>query len=291
MYEAVCPNGHRLQVPIEHAGMKLRCPACNSIFQLQLPNGSAPSAAGPASGSPAGAATTAPSSPSGAAAAASTTAADAGGRWSGTDSPPPPSSTPAPAPAPTRPTTPAAARFPFNLSGQTHLWSQAVLVVGLLLALSARGCEGVAAKNVVRLQGQVDLEQRLFDEQRESALLVIQQKLDDQKISAAIRTQLQKEHDDKQAEFDKRRKELQAGDWRLLANEAARATAENRAAGYWRELLFVCGSLLLAFGLAATALTGQGAERWVCFGLLAIIVFSLYVGGMAWSAALLPNLR
>ena len=36
MLEAVCPNGHHLQVPLEHAGMKLRCPApgCGVIFQL-----------------------------------------------------------------------------------------------------------------------------------------------------------------------------------------------------------------------------------------------------------------
>lgn len=172
---------------------------------------------------------------------------------------------------------------------QAHLVSHAVLIIGLLLALSARGCEGIAAKNVVRLQGQVDLDQRLFDEEREAAMLDVQRRLDDPKISNTLRTQLQKELEDKQTDFDKRRKELQSGEWRTTANAAARATAENRAGSYWREILFVGGTILLAFGLGATALTGQGAERWVCFGLLAIIVFSLYVGGMAWSTSLLPG--
>jgi hypothetical protein len=299
VYEAVCPNGHRLQVPIEHAGMKLRCPACNAIFQLQLPNGASPAAAAPASGGPSAAASSAPSSAAAAPSSAANASAsgEAGGRWSGTESaaqqpsaapppaPPPPSQTP----LPSRPSAPASAPWSAPLVNEVHLVSHALLIVGLLLAITARGCESIAAKNVVRLQGQADLDQRLFDEERESSLLETQKRLDDPKISAALRTQLEKELQDKQTDFDKRRKELQNGAWRETANAATRAAGENRAGSYWREMLFVAGSILLAFGLGATALIGQGAERWVACGLLAIIVFSLYVGGMAWSSSLLPG--
>ncbi len=313
MYEAVCPNGHRLQVPIEHAGMKLRCPACNAIFQLQLPNGGAPGAAAPAPAQATpmgGAPAPGPSAPSGATATPSGAAGapastEAGGRWSGTDSPPPPqpappaaappppSQPPAQAPSqtppPSRPPAPASAPWSVPLVNQVHLVSHGLLIIGLLLAITARGCETIAAKNVLRMQGQADLDQRLFDEERESSLLEIQRRLDDPKISNALRTQLEKDLADKQADFDKRRKELQNGAWRETANAATRAAGENRAGSYWREILFVAGSILLAFGLGATALIGQGAERWVSCGLLAIIVFSLYVGGMAWTSSLLPG--
>jgi hypothetical protein len=282
--EAICPNGHRLHVPPEHAGMKLRCPACNSIFQLQAAPGPAAGEA-PAAGEnggrwstpePTAVATTSPASstPASSTAPASTTPAAA---------------TPASAaaPAPTRPAASPSLRPRRDWASLVVGPSYAALVVGLVLVLTAKGCDGLAAKHVARVQGQVDLAQRLFDEEREQAVLDVQLELDDPKTAASRKAPLQKLLQEVQDEFDKRRRELQNGDWRLATNAAARAGAENRAAAYWRELAFVVGTILFALGLLARAAVGQGAERWLAFGLLAIIVFSVYIGGTAWSASIL----
>lgn len=273
--EAICPNGHRLHVPPEHSGMKLRCPACNSIFQLS-------SAAGGATGGEVAAAP-----------------AENGGRWSGTEAQPPASaSSPAtPAPAATTPVPAPAAAPPRSAAASSvrhqRDWallvtgpSYGILVVGLVLVLGAKGCDGLAAKNVARLQAQVDLAQRLFDEEREQALLDVQTELDNPNTAASRKTTLQKQLQDKQDEFDKRRRGLQNGEWRLAKNAADRAVAESRAAAYWREWPFVVGTILFALGLLARIALGQGPERWLSFGLLAIVVFSVYVGGLAWSASL-----
>ena len=51
-------------------------------------------------------------------------------------------------------------------------------------------------------------------------------------------------------------------------------------------MLFVFGTIVLSFGLLIVSWTAQGAERWICLIMLAIITFSLYVGGIAWVAGL-----
>lgn len=142
-------------------------------------------------------------------------------------------------------------------------------------------------KNVARAQGQVDLAQRLFDEEREQAVLDVQSELDDPHTAASRKAPLQKQLQEVQVEFDRRRRELQQGEWRLATNAASRATAENRTGAYYREFTFVVGTILFALGLLARCLLGQGAERWTAFGLLAVIVFSVYIGGTAWSASIL----
>ena len=51
---------------------------------------------------------------------------------------------------------------------------------------------------------------------------------------------------------------------------------------------FVAGTMVLTAGLLIVGLTGQGARTWICLGILAIIAFSLYVGGTAWIGRFLP---
>ena len=52
---------------------------------------------------------------------------------------------------------------------------------------------------------------------------------------------------------------------------------------YWRESVFVVGTILLAFGLFIVSWSAQGAERWISLVMLAIITFSIYVVGLAWN--------
>lgn len=46
---------------------------------------------------------------------------------------------------------------------------------------------------------------------------------------------------------------------------------------FWREAAFLLGTLLLAAGLVTVSYTGEGPERWICLGLLATIVASIYL--------------
>jgi hypothetical protein len=52
--------------------------------------------------------------------------------------------------------------------------------------------------------------------------------------------------------------------------------------GFWLAWPFMIGTLMLAYGLIVLGFTGQPAEQKVCVVMLAIITFSLYVGGFAW---------
>jgi hypothetical protein len=60
---------------------------------------------------------------------------------------------------------------------------------------------------------------------------------------------------------------------------ALRADADYRLWNVLRETVFVFASLLLVAGLFTTALGGEGAEKWMCLVMLAIVLFGLYVGG------------
>jgi predicted Zn finger-like uncharacterized protein len=60
------------------------------------------------------------------------------------------------------------------------------------------------------------------------------------------------------------------------------AASDNMAYGYWREWMFLVGTLSLTAGLLWTGFATSGAIRWFSFGGLGIIVFSMYIGGMAW---------
>ena len=60
------------------------------------------------------------------------------------------------------------------------------------------------------------------------------------------------------------------------------AEANNNMWGFWRECLFLLGTVILIIGLLVASFFGKGADRWVCLIILAIVTFSIYVGGIAW---------
>lgn len=157
------------------------------------------------------------------------------------------------------------------------------------MAMSARGCDTLALKNVARLQGALELERRDFQAECDATAAALENQLKPVNISPAHRAQLQKQLDDLKASQEKQRNELQSGEWRELNDAAERTVIQVRSGAYGRELMFLAGTILFAVGLLTTALLGEGAERWLCFGLLAIVVFSLYVGGAGWSSSILKG--
>ena len=73
-----------------------------------------------------------------------------------------------------------------------------------------------------------------------------------------------------------------AKDWRALDSDARSAQTNSAMWGYWWEVLFVFGSIVLAMGLLVVSWIAQGAERWVALVMMAVITISLYIGGAAW---------
>ena len=161
------------------------------------------------------------------------------------------------------------------------LFGQPLLLVGLLAVLTGKGCDAIGNRYVVRINGELQLAKEQLTEEREKndeplvgANPFLAQKTDAASARAGT---------DKREELQKRIKELE--------KEARRAQANNQVAGYWREILFVLGSIVLSVGLLATGFGSQGAARWICLIMLAIITFSLYVGGIAWLSSVTSSFR
>ena len=69
---------------------------------------------------------------------------------------------------------------------------------------------------------------------------------------------------------------------RTLETAAQDAVHKNAMGAYWHEWLFLLGSICLVLGLLQIAFQGKGVEGWICLGMVAMILFSLYVGGVGW---------
>jgi hypothetical protein len=74
-----------------------------------------------------------------------------------------------------------------------------------------------------------------------------------------------------------------------LREDARNAGINNVMWGYWTEWIFVLGSILLMIGLILVGFTGAGAERIICLVMIAIITFSIYIGGIAWIPSVLNS--
>jgi hypothetical protein len=81
----------------------------------------------------------------------------------------------------------------------------------------------------------------------------------------------------------KQRKENMRTTWHTLQINARDAEADAQSADYWHQWAFLIGTILLAFGLLVVGFNGVGAERWICLVILAILMFSVYVGGTVWT--------
>ncbi len=145
-----------------------------------------------------------------------------------------------------------------------------LLVLGLVAVLAARGMDNLAARQVARAQAKVNAAEADFNDNWEK-------KLEDAKSE---------ERSARMEERNKERERLEKGDWRDLKVAARNVKTHNDLNGYWFEMAFVIGAVLLALGLLIVGTQGVGAERVICLVMLAIITFSLFIGGFAWLAAI-----
>jgi hypothetical protein len=168
-----------------------------------------------------------------------------------------------------------------------------LVALGLLMVLAARGCDALTERYTARVIALPRVEEESFNQswntergalEAEIAALDSKPRPSQGDLQALNdkRVELQRLNDEK----SKEQQQLSTGRWAYLRAAAATAADDNRAWGFWRGIALVLGTLVLVPGLLVLAFVGQGTERWLSLALLAVVAFSLYVGGSAWSAVL-----
>jgi hypothetical protein len=164
-----------------------------------------------------------------------------------------------------------------------------MLIVGFILVLLARGCDGLARRSVDRATARVSVAQAQFDDTLDKQRLDLERKkaaLEEKEEPTAEDTQriqdLRNQLRDQEKLRQKALHAFEVGKLRDLKIAARDAEANFLMGGYWRELFFVFGAIVLSIGLLLVSAIARGAELWVTLLILAIITFSLFVYGTAW---------
>ncbi|MEO2022090.1 MAG: hypothetical protein ABGX05_09690, partial [Pirellulaceae bacterium] len=176
-------------------------------------------------------------------------------------------------------------------------YGQVFLLLGLVLVVLSKGCDGIGNRYVSRLNSQYELAVNQFEDiytekqnQVREEVALLQQQIGDE---APTPEQREKQIDlvDKSKEIEKQRSkafaENQSTKWARLKIKSRDSAANNNMWGFWRECLFALGTLVLTVGLLIVGFNGQGADRWICLIMLAIVTFSIYVGGIAWISSII----
>jgi hypothetical protein len=228
-------------------GQRVQCPACNESFVV--PNGGRLASVHAAT----------PPQPN-------------RGQW-----------TPAPAPA-------AASDF-----ARLARWVGRPLVAfGLFMVLLSRGCDAINLHAAARATAAVQAAVQQFDEDRQFREQVLQNEIDDIRPRDDARPDERKADDRKKEDLRKQLRELQAdaakdrrgketGEWHDLRAAARIAKRTYAVNSYWHELFFLFSAGVFVLGLLIVSWGGQAAERWLSLAMLAIIVYSLFVGGPGWT--------
>jgi hypothetical protein len=164
-----------------------------------------------------------------------------------------------------------------------------MVAVGLVLVLLSKGCESVSRQGVERAEAIAARAAEQFDDEAKIKQFELQRQIEEISARGEIKPDDQKRIDDlKKRQTDlaasaaKERQIKEAGEWRELEIASREAARRHKIDGYWRELFFVFAAVVLSLGLLIVSWAAQGAELWVSLMMLAIITFSLFIGGAAW---------
>ncbi|MHB1034764.1 MAG: hypothetical protein ACYC35_09425 [Pirellulales bacterium] len=264
--EVVCPNGHKFQVDAASAGKQVPCPECGQPVEVPRKN------LGPEPGEFAD-------------------EVEGGYSLSGSTIPKTPREETAMSTQPS-PALPCLTLDLFKCPW-VRVPRHALLLVGLVLVLLARGCDAIGNRSVARSRAALELTKSRFDDKWQAKFIAIDEEIEQidklPEPTANDRQRLmdrRKERTEQLAKQKEERTQLERGKWRDLSIAARDAASNNLTHAYWRELLFIFGSICLSLGLVIVGFCDDGPERWVCLVMLAIITFSLYIGGEAWVGAL-----
>lgn len=159
--------------------------------------------------------------------------------------------------------------------GRVTLVARVLLLAGLVLVLLSRGCDSIGNRAVLRASAK---QQHVENEFRDKW---------DRQINAANPSEMSGLRE----KMSKERAELEKDDWAELKSAARDASSSNAMWGYWREWMFLAGTIVLVLGLVGTAFTsGVLVERILCLLMMAIITFSIYIGGLAWIGSIASNI-
>jgi len=179
---------------------------------------------------------------------------------------------------------------PLRRAGPAGPW---LLLTGFLLVIWAKGCDSVGRRDVARTADDYRTAVAEFDhsyEMRQARLQVEKDEINDKTTQSDYDRRRLEDIDESlvelQDERDDARRRLSRITWPELQHDAETAAAWQLWWAYYNEIFFVFGSMALVVGLLIVGLTGEGAARWLCLTMLAIITFSLFVGGVAWVGAL-----
>jgi hypothetical protein len=113
-----------------------------------------------------------------------------------------------------------------------------------------------------------------------------QKRLNDlQKEQASLNKELNRVRDEQTGALA----DKDATEWKPLREASLKAASNHQMAVYWYEWIFIFGTVVLVLGILTLAFTGQGAERWIAYIMIAIITFSIYVGGAAWIESMVSS--
>ena len=178
-----------------------------------------------------------------------------------------------------------------DLGRLSLLAGRPMVAIGLVLVLLSKGCDSISHRSVDRAEAIAQKAVEQFEDDVKGKKLAIQRELDEINARGEVKPDDQKKIDDlkkRQKEFAasaaKDRKAREAGEWGELDIAVRTAKTNDKINGYWRELFFVFAAIVLALGLLVVSWGAEGAERWVTLMMLAIITFSLFIGGVAWTA-------
>lgn len=258
-----CPNGHRLQVPSESAGTQVQCPKCRQVFiAIEAAPGPAPV-------------------------------------------PTPSRSMPSPEPQPVEMPVIAERRQrsrslgPLNFDVLSFMKpiAQPLLLMGLVLVLGSRGCDSVMNRYVARAQVAAKYREDQWNDKWKDRF----NKLTREEETIRNRRQASPNDSQRLTELSNERTKLKEtqeeerrtseATWEDLEHSARDAQANNQMSGIWREAVFVLGTMVLSVGLLAAGFTLEGPGRWICMVMLAIVIFSLYIGGIAWISSVSSLMR
>jgi hypothetical protein len=173
-----------------------------------------------------------------------------------------------------------------DLSRQARWIGRPLVAIGLLLALLSKGCDAINLRGVTRTSALAQSTVEQFDEDMHAKKQAMQNEIraaterenfkpEDRKRADELRKQLA-EYD---AQFSKDRSGKVAGEWHELKTTADNAKRTFAVNGYWHEIFFVFAAVVLVTGLLIESWFADGAERWTSLVMLAIITYSLFVGG------------
>ncbi len=162
---------------------------------------------------------------------------------------------------------------------------QPLLLVSLLLILLSRGCDRLGERHVARAVAQAKLAESDFLDQWEREKLPVEQELNDLQAKADLSAEERSRRDLLTEQLDTLNKRKQAEQLGLRTGKLRELTAAARDAealqtldSFWREGIFWLGSCLFSLALLIVGFSGTGPERWMVWGILAVIVFGLFVG-------------